>query len=151
MSNVLSVGDILEVSCKGGVGYFSYAGKHSWLGDAICVVPRLYGSGHPAWGTIFEDVGYFTFYPVHAALRQKLVRKVGYAIEAMRPIPEAVRTAVNKDKSGRVTSWLITDGSARTPRRDADMSKDERLLPIGSIWNHELLCRRIEQGWSPEG
>ena len=150
MSNILSIGDILEVSCERGIGYVSYAGQHSWLGDAIWVVPEIFNAARSDWSTLFDHSGYFTFYPVHAALRQKLIRKVGYAIEAMRPVPALVRTAVNKDESGRVVSWLITDGKARTPRKDAELSAAERSLPIGAIWNHKLLCERLEQQWKPE-
>jgi hypothetical protein len=139
MSAHLAVGDILEVACEASVAYVSYAGRHSWLGDAIWVVPQL-----------FARDGYFTFYAVDAGLRHKHLRKVGYALEAMRPIPDRVRTAVNKE-NGVVTSWLITDGVKRIPRKDADLSADERLLPVGAIWNFKLLCERLTSGWRPAG
>jgi hypothetical protein len=149
MSNILSVGDILEISCETGIGYASYAGKHSWLGDAIWIVPELFKAPRSDWSTVFGELGFFTFYAAHTALRHKLVRKVGYAIEAMRPVPAFVRTAVNKGQNGLVLSWLITDGVARTPRKDTEMSAEERLLPIGAIWNHKLLCERLEAQWTP--
>src|SRR6476469_5948253 len=85
MSNVLSVGDILEVSCERGVGYASYGGKHSWLGDALWVVPEVFQAPRSDWNNLFNGPGYHIFYATHAALRQKLVKKVGYAIEALHP------------------------------------------------------------------
>lgn len=151
MSSIVSVGDILEISCENAVGYVSYAGKHDWFGDAIWVVPGLFPSeSRGNWSAIFGRDGYFTFYPVHAAIKQKLLQKVGYALEAIRPIPTAVRTVVNIDESGRALSWLITDGSVRTPRKDAELSTEERSLPIGSIWNHKLLCERVTARWTPD-
>jgi len=150
MSAHLAVGDILEVACEGGMAYVSYAGKHSWLGDAIWVVSELFPTPQSDWGNVFARDGYFTFYAVDAGLRHKHMRRVGYALEAMRPIPEMVRTAVNKENDV-VTSWLITDGVKRIPRRDADLSADERLLPIGAIWNFKLLCERLTSRWKPVG
>lgn len=150
MSNVLAVGDILEVLCERGVGYASYAGKHAWLGDALWVVPEVFQLPRSDWKVVFNRPGYHVFYATHAALRQKLVKKVGYAIEALHPVPSLVRTAVSKDGRGTVNSWLITDGISRTPRKDADLSSDERSLPIGAIWNHKLLCERLETRWTPE-
>jgi hypothetical protein len=149
MSSHLAVGDILELSCDGGVAYVSYAGKHSWLGDAIWVVPELFATPQSEWSRIFAKDGYFAFYAVDAGLRHKHLRRVGYALEAMSPIPVLVRTAVNKDENGAVTSWLITDGVVRIPKKDAELSADERLLPIGAIWNYKLLCERLVNRWKP--
>ena len=150
MSNVLAVGDVLEVACAGGVAYFSYAGKHGWLGDAIWIVPSIFKSSCTDFGSIFAERGYFAFYPLHAALRQKIVRKVGYAVEAIRVLPINVRSVVNRDALGRVSSWLITDGQSRLPRTDEELSYEERQLPIGAIWNHKMLCERIESRWDPQ-
>ena len=149
MSDILAVGDVFEVACAGGIAYVSYAGKHGWLGDAIWIVPSTFESRRNDFGTVFAEPGYFAFYPLHAALRQKIVRKVGFAVEAIRLLPVNVRSAVNRDALGRISSWLITDGQSKLPRTDEELSYEERQLPIGTIWNHKMLCERIGSGWNP--
>jgi hypothetical protein len=149
MGAVLSPGDILEFDCPGGVAYFSYAGKHASLGDAIWVVPRVFPQPTDDWSSAFGGEGYFAFYPATSAVRRKLVRKVGFAPAALRLLPTKRRNVVNVDAHGAVTSWLITDGTVRVPRRDSELSSEERNLPIANIWNHKFLVESIGRGWTP--
>jgi hypothetical protein len=149
MSKSVAAGDILEVSCDGALGYASYAGRHPWLGDAMWLAQGSYPTPTTDWGRVFTEPGFIVFYPVHASLRQKLIRKVGYAIEAIRPAPEFVRNPVETDTMGHAISWLVTDGVSRYPRLDSELTAAERELPIGAIWNHKLLCERIRSGWHP--
>lgn len=149
MGRILSAGDILEVECPAGVAYISYAGRDANLGDAIWVIPEVFRQPTQDWSTVFGRNGYFAFYPAGTALRRKLVRKVGYSTEALRVVPVKRRRELAVDDSGVVTSWLITDGRDRTPKRDSELTDEEKGLPIASIWNHPLLIERIVSGWMP--
>jgi len=151
MTTPLAVGDVLEISCDGSFAYASYAGKHSRLGEAIWLIPKSLPSPPASWEALFAEDGYFVFYAVQAAISGKDVRRVGFALDAMHPVPTIVRTIVNRDASGKVLSWLITDGAAlRQPRQSSELTAEERQLPIGSIWNHKLLCERIAERWKPD-
>src|ERR1051326_5144227 len=109
MAAWLAIGDILEVVCPTGVAYVSYAGRHQQLGDAIWVVPRVFAYPTNDWRAVFAGSGYLIFYPAHAALRAKLVRKVGYSIDAIRSLPTKRRIAASLDEHEQVVTWLITD------------------------------------------
>ena len=149
MADSLAIGDVLEITCPGGVAYMAYAGREASMGDAIWLVPKVYAAPTDAWTQIFAGKGYFVFYPAHTALRRKLVRKVGYSTDAIRPLPSKQRSVVNRDEGGRVTRWLISEGRNRVPRRDEDLDEFERNLPIADIWNHPYLIDAIERGYVP--
>ena len=149
MARALTLGDVLQVECSCGTGYVSYAGRHPRFGDTIWVVPHIFAEPASNWSDLFVGEGYFAFYPAHTAVRQRLVRKVGFAPEAVRLLPQYWRNAVGFDEPGPIKTWLITDGTQRTSREESALSQEERLLPIASIWNHELLCERLASGWTP--
>ena len=67
----------------------------------------------------------------------------------MRMVPNLVRTIVQRDDSGMVTRWLVTDGEGRREPRGV-LSPEEQELPVGSIINHAELVDRLLRGWTPE-
>jgi hypothetical protein len=95
VSNNLALGDVLEVACPAGVAYVAYAGRNESLGDALWVVPTVFSAPRDDWSTVFRVPGYFAFYGAHAALRKKLVRKVGYSTDAS-PYATGSTTQPNK-------------------------------------------------------
>jgi hypothetical protein len=149
VSNNLAVGDVLEVACPAGVGYVAYAGRNDSLGDAVWVVPKVFSQPTDDWSAVFAGLGYFAFYGAHAALRKKLVRKVGYSTDAIRMLPAQRRSSTNVLDDEQPSAWLITEGSTRSVRRNEDLSDEERLLPIAEIWNHPYLVDAISTGWMP--
>lgn len=149
MAPSVSVGDILEVVCPTGVAYVSYAGRHETLGDGIWVVPRVFAEPTDDWHAVFAGDGYFAFYPAQTALRRKLVRKVGYSIDAIRPLPAKRRMAASLDEREPVTTWLIVEGDARIARSADQLDQDERRLPLAEIWNHPYLIEAITSGRMP--
>lgn len=149
MSNILSVGDILEIRLPSGVAYASYGGRDEALGDAIWVVPRVFPTPVDGWSSVFGDEGYFVFYPAHSAIRQKLVRRAGHAIEAMRLVPTGQRTAGRVDEQGNVAEWLITEGATRTRRSASEMTERDWALPLAVVWNHAYLVEAIAEDRRP--
>ena len=137
------IGDVFLVNAGDKDAYIYYAGKHSEYGDGIfvfsdnpaeddckCVVPR-----------------YFTFYPLQHACRQGLVIYQGNNDRNL-CIPSEMRRAGARRADGTVKTWIVSGG-------DGDMLVQkllpiQRKLPIAAIWNHEMLCLRLERGWKPD-
>jgi hypothetical protein len=143
----LKSGDVLELECQGSYAYLIYIGRHAQLGGTIRVIPKLFAEQPTDLEAIGQMPGYVTFYPVGAALRAKLVKRIGHSSRGEASVPVWVRNAINVDADGRVRSWLVTDGDQRIPRQA--LSAEEQELPIATIWNHPLLVHRISTGWSP--
>lgn len=147
MAATLAVGDILEFECRGGWCYLSYAGRDPTMGDAVWLVPKIYPTRRNDWESVFSNPdGFWLFYPAHATLRAKLVRKVGFSEHAVRLVPRVNRTIVAKDESGMVKSWYLSDGTNRVPKLDAELTDAERSLPVARIWNHAYLREQLELG-----
>lgn len=140
-------GDLLGVGVDGGTRYLHYLGKHPEYGDAVRV---LQTDSIPAsateWETVLND-GYVAFYPVITAVMQGLASVVGHH-DARLEIPRGLRRPGARGKDGTVLTWLIErDGQESLSRV---LNAIERALPIAVIWNHEMLCTRMRQGWRPE-
>jgi hypothetical protein len=143
------LGDILEVSTPRGLAYVQYAGKHPEYGHAIRVLPGFFQARPRDWSTLLSQQGYFTFYPVSAAVSQELI-----TIAASHPIPPGSelpstfrrRGAIAPD--GKVMTWIIFDGERETLR--TALSAEEKHLSIASIWNHAFLVERLVEEWTPD-
>ena len=144
MAASLAIGDVLEFECLGGWAYLSYAGKDRSMGDAVWVVLEVFPTRRSDWARVFDRAGFWLFYPAHATLRGKLIKKVGYSEKSIRMLPRLRRNIVTEDESGAVRSWYITDGTSRVPKLDAELTDEERLLPISEIWNHAFPLEQLE-------
>ena len=144
----LRPGDVLELPCNGGIGLLAYLGRHPWLGDAVWALPEVLPAPPKDLGHAFRERGYVQFYPATAALRDGHIRRLGFHEEAVRLLPNLVRTIVNRDSSGRVRSWLITDGGSTREARDT-LSPSEEALPVGVVVNTAQLKQQVETGWTP--
>jgi hypothetical protein len=88
--------------------------------------------------------GYVAFYPVTAAVAQRLVEVVDHLTPPQ--LPQRLRRP--GARSGlRVTTWIIENGTGEIVK--SKLSEDDLLLPIAVIWNHELLTQRVLEGWNP--
>src|SRR4051812_22272381 len=139
-------GDILEVETRKGLHYLYYLGKHPVYGDAILVAPGSYSERPTEMNQLFEG-GYVKFYPVGAAVYQGLVKVVEHMPMPDKVVPTRMRRAGVR-LGTQIATWIIEDESGETVRKE--LSDEERQLPIASIWNHELLLQRLEEGWHPE-
>ena len=143
------LGDLLEVVTPRGFAYVQYVGKHPEYGDAIRILPGFFQKPPGDWSALLSQEGYFTFYPVSAAVSQELVRvAANEVIPAGKELPALFRRAGWVTREGKVTVWFICDGARETRR--AELSEEERRLPIFAIWNHEFLVSRLVEEWRPE-
>lgn len=137
-------GDILEVKTPAGHVYLHYLGKHREYGDAVAV--GVHRRDHP--GTIDAALfhgAYVTFYPATAAAAQGLATVVGHTPSPGVPVKWRRAGAM---AGNRVVTWVIEDGTREVVK--AELSEDERHIPVASIWNHEFLLKRVAAGWRPE-
>lgn len=141
-------GDILEVKTSRGLAYLQYTGRHPDYGDTVRVLPGLHESRPPQWAAPHEPGEYFAFYPVGAALKQGLVEVVGKRpLPDGRELPAALRRPGARSKDGRVLGWLVWTGQEEVLK--SELSPAEQQLPIGAIWNHEMLLLRLTTQWHP--
>lgn len=140
-------GDLLRVSVDGSCAHLHYLGRHPEYGDAVRVV---LSEGIPNSATEQDALlagGYVAFYPVLTAAAQGLVEPVGHRDKGAL-VPTALRRPGARSGDGRVLAWIIED--LGTERVASALTPAERKLPIAVIWNHEMLCTRIREGWEPE-
>ncbi len=137
------------MSTPRGLAYLQYASRHPDLGETALVVPGLFQTRPEDWNALPTQEAYFAFYPLGAALKQGLVSIVGWRpIPAGREAPTALRRAGARSVDGKVLSWLVWDGKEEVLK--SELTDSERRLPIGAIWNHELLVLRLAEQWHPE-
>ena len=142
-------GDLIEVNTPRGLAYLHYTARHPDFGDTVFVLPGLHASRPREWSSPHEQDGYFAFYPVGAALRQGLAEVVArLPISAGMDTPPALRRPGARSQDGKVLCWLVWDGKEEVVK--PELSPSERHLPIGAIWNHEMLLLRLSEGWRPE-
>jgi len=143
------MGDIIEVKTPRGLAYAQYCGKHSKYGDAIRVLPGFFPARPKAWDALLVHEGYFTFYPVGAAVSQGLIEVAASAsVPAGRELPSRYRRAGWRTPEGKVSAWLICDGTKEVLR--TELKAEEKRLFIAAIWNHEFLVERLVTEWRPD-
>jgi hypothetical protein len=139
------VGDVLEIAATDGFAYLQYLGRHPEYGGAVLVRPGLLNSRPPIDATLFERA-YVRFYPLSTAVAHGLAKIIG-AMPAL-ALPGRFRRRGAIDDNGKVMTWIIQDESGTALR--AELTPNERLLPIAAIWNHEMLFHRVTEEWLPE-
>ena len=145
----LLVGDLCEIEVDGGFAYVQYVGRHDHYGDAIWVRPKVYRTRAVEFANVADERGYLTFYPLHAAVLHGLTQIVAsLALPKSVDVPRRYRRVGARARDGTILSWVIKDNEKDTLRYT--LSDSEKKLPIAAIWNHEMLCRRIESQWNPE-
>jgi len=136
-------GDVLEVKVGDRFAYLQYIGKHPHYGEAMLVSPML----HDRKSNVTNDLlsgAYATFYPVTAAIAQRLVEVIGH----IEPVSLPRRFRRPGAMSGRrIRTWIVEGETGEQVK--SKLTEDELQLPIATIWNHEYLVQRLQEGWSP--
>jgi Regulator of ribonuclease activity B len=148
----IRLGDIVEIQTPGGLAYLQYTSRHPRLGDTVRVLPGLFAERPAAaeLNALAAKEGYFTFYPVGAAIRQGLVEIAANCPIALNlEAPSALRRIGSMTPEGKVVAWRISDGTKEALVK-RELTAEERRIPIASIWNHEFLVSRLSEQWRPE-
>lgn len=146
----IRIGDIIEIPTPKGFAYAQFINEHKRYGPLLRVFCGLH-DGRPTDPTqsMVGEVQFVCFFPLRAAIRQKIVSVV--ARDAVPP--EAAefpvfRAGVVDPTTGKVAVWWLWDGEREW--RVGTLSDEQRSLPIRGVWNDTLLIERILAGWRPQ-
>jgi hypothetical protein len=147
---MIKAGDVFGIKTANGEAYFQYVKKVAPMGSLIRVLPGTYPESAPDWDSLIErESNFWIFFPVGAALRQGIVRKVGHcAIPQHAQETPVFRAGVVDPSTGKVETWWLWDGEREWSV--GTITEEQRKLPIRGSWNDTLLVKRIEEGWLPE-
>ncbi|WP_019937328.1 hypothetical protein [Bordetella sp. FB-8] len=147
---MIKAGDVFAIKTANGDAYFQFVKKIAPMGSLIRVLPGTFLDQPLEWGTLIDcETNFWIFFPVAAALKQGIVRKVVHC-----PIPEhacnppVFRAGVVDPSTGKVETWWLWDGEKEW--KIGAITEEQRRLPIRGSWNDTLLIKRIEEGWLPE-
>jgi hypothetical protein len=139
-------GDVVEVAVDDRIGHIQYLGEHGRYGSAIRVAPGVRSAPPSDLSGLFERA-YIAFYPVKTAIAQGLVKVVGSAPLGDVELPSRWRRAGAR-LEGQVETWIVEGPEGQSVHRS--LTADQLKLPIGAIWNHEMLLERLRDAWIPE-
>lgn len=134
----------MELPTPAGRIYIHYIGKHPEYGDSVIVCPTVRAAVEPIAPTLFLN-GFVVFYPVIAAVARGLAAIVGHLPSPGLPTRlrrPGVRVGLE------VRTWIIEEPTGDVLKKN--LSREDLLLPIAVIWNHEMLAMRVTAGWRPE-
>lgn len=144
------MGDVFEIPTDRGVAYAQCTHRHPTYGHLIRALVGLFDARPDDLAVLVRGPARFcTFFPLPAAVRQKIVTLVGnepIPVEA-RAFP-LFRAGAVDPATGRVDVWWLWDGEREW--RVGSLSDAERRLPIRGVWNDTMLRERIVADWTPE-
>jgi hypothetical protein len=143
------VGDIFEIRTSRGRAYFQYTHEHSApprFGSLIRVLPGFYDEPPKTFESLVERPHVFmVFFPLNAAIRQGIVRRV-----ANLPVPPRLREfpvfrdGLEDPATGKVRDWWLWDGKREW--RVGTLTEEQRSFPIRQSVNDTMLITMIEHG-----
>lgn len=149
MARKIQIGDIIEITTKGGLAYAQLTHNHPRYSSLIRILPGYFETTPDDLSHLVREPSVFvTFFPLQGALNRGIFKIVGN-----HPVPRSAmefpvfRTGVINPATGKVDVWWLWDG--KEERMVGTISTEQRQLPIRGICNDTLLIERIENGWTP--
>lgn len=145
------LGDVIEIGTNVGLAYAQCTHFEESYGELIRVFDELHSASPKDFAQVVRGrVRFSTFFPVSAALRQKLIKKVaneGIAAEN-RAFPW-FRYGIPDPVSRKVKEWFLwRGGDEYTPI--LEFKEEHRRLSLVGSWNLTMLVERLQKGWRPE-
>jgi hypothetical protein len=141
MAKRIRPGHVVEIRTPQGLAYAQYLGEHHKLGGTLWVIRSIESDRPVDLEALDWENGYHVFYPARAALRQGFVEIVGEAATAGREVPSDLRRPGARDRDGALLTWIVTRGGEDEVFEH--LSYEDQQLPLGVIWNHEMLVQRL--------
>jgi Regulator of ribonuclease activity B len=153
------IGDIVEISTPGGLGYVQYTHDAGTNGELVRVLPGLYTNRPSDFAALARQKElYFVFYIMDYALRAGQAKVV-----SNQSVPEwarahpMMRHAAAFDDFRRVIRWRIVSAASqltpeeliRTPLL-TELTPEQEKLSIREIWPHAVMVKELARGWTPE-
>jgi len=144
------VGDIVEFETPKGFAYAQFSNVHERFGELLRVLPGIYQTRREEFADLAQqNERFYVFYPLKAMIKEGLVKVVAHSdvpVQA-KPFPLFKAAGWRDPQSGRVQDWWLWDGHREW--RVGSLTEDLAALPIRAITGHDLLVRRIADGWHP--
>lgn len=142
-------GAVIEIATAAGLAYAQHVLTHETNGELLRVLPGIYNDRPTDMAELVaQDESFWCFYPLHAAIREGLVRVAGEAEVPREKRNPTFRYGIPHPDTGQVETWWIIEGENRRPVDE--LTAEEQALPRKpGIWNHEALLAGIVEGWSP--
>lgn len=143
------IGDIFEINTPKGKAYLHYIYKDSVIGELVRVLQGLY-SDRP---TNFDQLAaskerYIISFPLSAAIKQKIVKPVGFYSASNFSKPELMRTEHNV--RGEFLGWHLINTETWHRQLVMTLSPEQKKLSPWGIWNDKLLIDNLVNDWSLE-
>ncbi|MCQ6268743.1 hypothetical protein M1K46_24525 [Fictibacillus sp. WQ 8-8] len=144
----IKIGDVFEIETLNGIGLFQYVHKDKTMGHLIRILPILYEEGYGIDDKLVEKKElYLIHFPLEAALRQKIVTKIGnYSIPHDFMLPQSFRIQHKVD--GELICWHIVNYETWKREKFVKLSDEQKLLSPWGTWNDTLLKERLADGWT---
>ncbi len=141
------LGNVFEIDTKKGGALLQYIHFSEDIGE----MTRVFFYTKPQNSNDLSNLSslkedFFLFFPLSAAFRKGIVRKVGHA-----PVPASGKPKYMRTKHavrGEFLGWHIVDVDTWKRRLVKDLSDEEKQLSPWGIWNDTLLIERLEAGWT---
>ncbi len=144
------IGDVIEIPTAKGLAYAQFTHKMPVYGRFIRVVEGIWRARPHALDEIVNaPTRFFIFFPVAAAVNQKIVTLAGNL-----PVPSQfaafplMRESGLEPPGGGTVDWWLWDGKEEW--RIGSLTPEQRKLSIAQIVNDTMLIHMIEGDWHPE-
>ena len=143
-------GDIIEIETSKGYVYSQYTHEAELHGSLIRVFD-LFHQKRPSdlIGLTREPIRFSTFFPLNAALRQRVVERIGNAhiSTSIRKFP-LFRYGIPHPLTRKVEVWYFWNGKRYC--KIGVLTESVKKLSIVGIFDFEFLKNALEEGWRPE-
>jgi len=144
------IGDVIEIPTAKGSAYAQITHKMPVYGHLIRVVDGIWRVRPQALDEVVNaPTRFFTFFPVAAAVNQKIVSLAGnVTVPAQFADFPLMRKAGLEPPDGGKVDWWLWDG--KEDWKIGSLSPEQRRLSIASVVNDTMLIHMIESHWRPE-
>lgn len=141
------VGDVFAIDTARGKAYLHFAYRNNEIGELIRVLPGLY-TLEPAnlEELVSSNERYVVFFPISAALKQKLVEFVGHHPADNFRMPRHMRTEYNV--RGEFVCWHIVDTETWNRQQSDTLNADQMKLSPWGNWSYSVLVDNLNNDWS---
>lgn len=143
----IKIGDVFEINTPKGKAYLHYVDKDGSMGDLIRVLQGLYSERPTNFDKITSSKErYVIFFPLSAAVKQKIVVLVGqYSVERFEK-PKYMRC--EHTVRGEFLGWHIIDMKTWKRQLVKNLTQEQIMLSPWGIWNDTLLIEKLVDNWS---
>jgi hypothetical protein len=145
------LGDVFEIQTSIGLAYVQYTHDEGSYGELIRVFDEVHSKRpHEFSQMVRGRVRFSTFFPVSAALRQKLVKRVSNeAISAENREFPWFRYGIPHPASRKVEKWFLWRGGDEYVPIE-NFTDEHRRLSVLGCWNFAMLVERLQEDWQPQ-